>query len=143
MSEEKEVKTEEKPHENFSERVARVKTEARDKLEADAKKKDAPKYKMPDQMRKFALATLPLVNSEAYKAMCAMEDFRFIEEMGDPFSPPKNKDWFSSENYGEQMAFKKGFFIGLQLHRLDRERSWKSLMNEQEKEMKDGKDKND
>lgn len=128
---------EEKPQEvesSFADRVSQTKEEAKKKL-FEKRKEAPPQFQLSEMEVNLAKRIVPFLSSDAAKAMLEFEQLVIISNSQNPFSPP-HEMIFKSADFGEQMAFKHGFLIGLSYHKAQRETLVKMYLEIQEQESK-------
>lgn len=125
---------------SYAEKVEAAKEDAKKKAFQKKAEKAPAQIKVSDVEMKFGMAMLPLLANDAYKAMESFETHQISDAVGKAFDPP-NPAWFASQDFGEQMAFKKGFIIGLQVLRLARNQLLNLILqNQAEQARKDGQE---
>jgi hypothetical protein len=137
MSEKKETQTQ--TAQSFADRVHQAKEAGK---RASQKKRNEEAHaqrrmRFSDHERTVGTRMLPLLTQDCYRALDEFENFNIADAMAKAFDPP-NPAWLNHDKatFGELMAFKKGFNIGLQVLRIARQNLMSQLLEDQAEEAK-------
>lgn len=116
---------------SYAERIEGKKQEAKKKVFQKNVNSPAAKIQISDEERKLGVRMLPLLAADSFKALQEFENMNISDAVGKSFQPPP-PSWFPpTATFGEQMAFKNGYLIGLQVIRLGRDQLIKNILDAQ------------
>lgn len=111
----------------FAERVTNIQEQAKKKaFEKKSVQQQKPKYNLSDQERKWARATLPLMQDDAFKVFEEMCNAITINQLNKAYDVPP-EHWLPSKEttYGEKCSVNRGVLVGLQLQLSNLKTLWK------------------
>lgn len=118
---------------SYADKMEAVKQESKKKAFEKRDEAKAPKLPMSDMEKTFARRTMPLMQNDAYKAYVEFQNHHLADRLSKAFvAPPQH--WFNPTNNGEVLAFNSGLTTGMQIVRLEIERLWKQVLDEQASE---------
>ena len=118
---------------SYADTMEEVKRESKKK--AFEKRDETKGVKLPisDMEKNFAMRTMPLMQNDAYKAYVEFQNHHLADRLAKAFvAPPEH--WFKPTTNGEVLAFNNGLQIGMQIVRLEIERLWKMVLDQQAEE---------